>query len=87
MWNDNFELEITSYEDALKVTCFDEDLFDNDVVGDITMKVGLFCEEQNTRKWLPLKYKDKKSAMILLETKFIPFRDMRNISPNSAAYK
>jgi Ca2+-dependent lipid-binding protein len=45
VWNDNFELEVTSHDELMKITCFDEDFFDNDVVGDATMSVGMFCSE------------------------------------------
>jgi Ca2+-dependent lipid-binding protein len=70
VWNDSFKISISPLEEQIFFKCFDEDLLDNDIVGETSLKVYHLCSEISSRKWLPLKYKGKKSAMILLETRF-----------------
>lgn len=72
IWNDRFELEVPNMQERLKISCFDEDIFVHDLVGEASVEVSLLCTIQTTRKWLPLKYEKKKSGMILLETKYSP---------------
>lgn len=71
-WNDKFDIEIVSLEDEMKVECFDEDLFANDLIGDTSFKVSMLCSEQHTRKWLPLKFNGTKSGLVLMETIYTP---------------
>lgn len=55
-WNDKFEFEIKKMEEIIKVSCFDEDIFNNDLIGDVQFAVKHLCTEKETRKWLPLKF-------------------------------
>lgn len=57
IWNDKFELEVHSMGDVIRVSCFDEDIWYHDLVGEATITVSHLCELQATRKWLPVKYK------------------------------
>lgn len=58
--------------DKMQVKCYDEDWLTDEVVGEAQIEATILCEKISTRKWLPLKYNGKKSAMILLETKYSP---------------
>jgi Ca2+-dependent lipid-binding protein len=72
IWNDTFEIPVPNLDDKLKVYCYDEDVFNHDLVGEAMVTISLLCTLQPSRKWLPLKYGKTKSGMILLETKYTP---------------
>lgn len=77
VWNQSFDFEVKSIEDVLKFTCFDEDVFSNDLVGDCTLPLMEVCgkdlEHQSAvRKWITLFFKGKKSAEIQIDVKYIP---------------
>ncbi len=59
-------------QDNLKIVCYDEDLISNDVVGECYLKPTKLFSTDFKRHWLPLTFKGKKSAEILLEAKYSP---------------
>lgn len=72
IWNDKFELEVMSMGDDIKFSCYDEDLWSQDLIGETSIRIAHLCDIKGTRKWLPLKFDKKKSGMVLLETKYTP---------------
>lgn len=70
-WNDTLELPKVSKNDSLSIICYDEDLVMEEYIGKATFKVKdlIDCKQ---RTWMPLIYKGKKAAEILIETKFFP---------------
>ena len=69
-WNEHFEIEIYSLQDDIKVTCLDDDFLHDDCVGTRVFKVRAICQRKLLKKVIPIKYKDKNSGDVMLETKF-----------------
>ena len=40
VWNQSFDIEIYSLDDEIKIKCLDEDLTEDDVVGEATITVN-----------------------------------------------
>ena len=43
VWNQMFEIHLFSLNDEVKITCYDEDMIKNDLVGERTIKVKSLC--------------------------------------------
>ncbi len=56
-WNENFLIPIMSLEDDILISCFDEDLISDDLIGQSLVKVNTLIENSNTMYSLPLYYK------------------------------
>ena len=70
VWNQTFEIPILSMEDDIKITCFDEDLILDDLVGFSYFKTRMFCTPQPNKEWISLQYKENRAAELLIETLF-----------------
>ncbi|TNV83345.1 hypothetical protein FGO68_gene2056 [Halteria grandinella] len=75
IWNDTFEIQIQNLHDDMKLACYDEDLFNNDLIGEAIFHTSLLCSHELTRKWLPIKYHGQKSGLILMESQYTPKYD------------
>lgn len=55
-----------------KLTCLDQDMRADDVVGERTLKVKGLCSVFLTRNKIPMFYKNQKSCEVTIETKYTP---------------
>ena len=53
-------------ESVLKLTCFEEGLMIDDILGATMVKVGELLLSSKKDMWLPLYYKEKKTAEVLV---------------------
>ena len=73
VWNEAFVIPINSMDDEFKITCFDEDLLVDDLVGSKVFKASELCSNLTaTQNWLHLNYKNNKAVEVFVETKFLP---------------
>lgn len=73
VWNDTFEIPLDSHSDELLITCFDEDILQDDFVGEKIYLASQLCNELSSlqRSTLELEFKGKKAADILIEAKIV----------------
>ena len=69
-WHESFDIDIQSLNDDIVLAIFDEDLTDNEVVGERKFKVRAICQAALTMRVIPLNFKGKNSADITIESKF-----------------
>lgn len=69
-WHESFDIDIESLNDDVVLAVFDEDLTDNELIGDRKFKVRAICQPALTMRMIPLNFKGKKSADVTIETKF-----------------
>jgi hypothetical protein len=60
------------YEQAIKLSCFDEDIITNDRIGDNQFKLSEIVSPDGEwmKKWQPILYKKKKSGEVFLEARY-----------------
>ena len=71
MWNETFNIPVESMAEEVKLTCLDEDLMTNDLVGQTAVTMSTLCTGA-VRKWIPLFYKSQVSAELLVDTIYTP---------------
>jgi len=61
------------YEQAIKLSCFDEDIITNDRIGDNLFKLSEIVSPDGEwmKKWHPILYKKKKSGEVFLEARYL----------------
>ena len=61
------------YEQAIKLSCFDEDIITNDRIGDNLLKLSEIVSPDGEwmKKWHPILYKKKKSGEVFLEARYL----------------
>jgi Ca2+-dependent lipid-binding protein len=71
-WNQSFDIPIQSMRDEISFTCQDEDLMANDLVGSASLDIEELLKMGSRSKQfkLPLQFKNKVSAELILEVKF-----------------
>ena len=82
LWDQVFEIQLYSLEDEIKISCFDEDLISNDYIGERTIKLKALCQDKLEERVIPLLYQKKKSADIIIQTKYYsttPFNEEGDI--------
>ena len=65
-WMENVEIPVDSWDDEVRMICFDEDFLMNDSVGEATFSVGRICEKVGEVQVFPLMFNRKKAAEIFL---------------------
>jgi Ca2+-dependent lipid-binding protein len=73
VWNEMLEIPLESLQDTIKIGCYDQDPFTNDLVGEISVPVSTFSSPYSG--WMTLEYKGKRSAEILLQSEYLPPRE------------
>ena len=66
---------INSMDDDIKFTVFDKDLTKSEVIGSVTIKVGLLCSLQPKKRWLTLMYQSKEAGDLLIDSKYSPSQE------------
>ena len=61
------------YEQAIKLSIFDEDIITNDRIGDNLFKLSEIVSPDGEwmKKWHPILYKKKKSGEVFLEARYL----------------
>ena len=68
---EKFEFKIEKLTDKITFRCFDEDSIVDDSLGELSVAIKLIAKEGITsQEWIKLKFKDKASCELLIETKF-----------------
>jgi Ca2+-dependent lipid-binding protein len=65
-WMEHIEIPVDSWDDEVRMICFDEDFLMNDCIGEATYSVGRICEKVDEVQTFPLMYKRRKAAEILI---------------------
>lgn len=57
-WNESFSIPVESLDDDIRITCFDEDLIIDDLVGSRIFKAEELCKNATLKcEWIILQYK------------------------------
>lgn len=71
VWNESFDIDIQTPSDTIKFTCLDEDLIQNDLIGESSVLIHAIGQKFLKRHILPMYYKGNHSADLTLETKCV----------------
>ncbi|TNV82129.1 hypothetical protein FGO68_gene17020 [Halteria grandinella] len=77
VWEETFNISVTSMGDEIFLQCFDDDVFGSDLIGETTFPIYKLCvpdgkTQSPGQQSYPLIYKNMKAGEIILETKYIP---------------
>lgn len=78
-WDETLTIIINSPEDEITITCYDEDMMLNDIVGTVTLKAKSLCTVFPTTQKLDLFFDDEKGCELFIETKYTP--NFKNLMP------
>jgi len=59
VWNQEFDFQVGSLQDELRLKVMDEDVGTDDVVGMANLKLSSLCINNGVREWFTLEWKSK----------------------------
>jgi Ca2+-dependent lipid-binding protein len=68
-WNQDLVIPLASLRDTVKLSCHESDYVKDDFIGDMETQIASFINLNGLKKWIPINYKNGKSADILIQTK------------------
>jgi Ca2+-dependent lipid-binding protein len=68
-WNQDLVIPLASLRDTVKLSCHESDYVKDDFIGDMETQIASFINLNGLKKWIPINYKNSKSADILIQTK------------------
>lgn len=65
-WNQDLVIPLGSLRDTVKLSCHESDYVKDDFIGDMETQIASFINLNGLKKWIPINYKNSKSADILI---------------------
>jgi Ca2+-dependent lipid-binding protein len=69
IWKHTFEIPVKSYKETLKYSAYDDDMGNDDLIGEGTCSVRDVCGGEE--RAIPIEYKGKKAGEIIVEGKIV----------------
>ena len=81
IWNESFQLSLNSIKDRIVITCYDKDLFNDDIIGTTTIFAwNLSHHKMETKGWIPINWEGKRAGHVKVETKYVSVEDIQPIN-------
>lgn len=70
-WDEEFSIKLDDYEDLITLSCFDKDLFMNDLIGESSLKVSELVEKfGGGDRYATLYHDGQKSVHLLMKATY-----------------
>jgi hypothetical protein len=79
VWNQDLVIPLASLIDSVKLSCYESDYVKDDFIGDMETQIASIINLNGLKKWIPINYKNSKSADILIQTKLQVSEDLPSI--------
>ena len=71
-WNETLELDVKYIGDDMKIWVMDEDVTNDDLIGEASVKLSSLCVNGGLDDWWTITYKGKKAGMLHLKGDWTP---------------